>query len=164
MAIDPRTKPANLDCESAASPLLSSASTVTIYYHSVAVALIFILYRPLEGRRLDRPQHYSKSAPGAMLRLTVAVMMMWDSNWDLRHRSQMFHILLDHCDGRIASRSFELSVWHLLSRTQEWKSIKAQNWRKGRQVTCKRTDQFLGSNGQRTRCSSLSVRVCHWGL
>ena len=50
-AADPQTKAPDLGCESAGR-LLSSTTTIAIYYHYTARKLILI-YRPTEDRRLS---------------------------------------------------------------------------------------------------------------
>ena len=50
-AADPQTKPPDLRCESACR-LLSSTTTIAIYYYHLARKLILI-YRPTEGRKLS---------------------------------------------------------------------------------------------------------------
>ena len=51
-AANPQTKPPDLGYESACFRLLSSTTTVAIYYYNSAQKLILI-YRPLEGGRLS---------------------------------------------------------------------------------------------------------------
>jgi len=52
----PQIKPADLGCEFTTCRLLTSITTMTIYYYYSAPKLILI-YRPTEGRKLSWPRH-----------------------------------------------------------------------------------------------------------